>query len=440
MRPVPSQKTEFPRAILHFDGDSFFASIEQAMDYTLRGRPIITGAERGAATAISIEAKRLGVKRGMTLREIKSICPEVVIVSSNYTAYSIYAHRMYRIVRRYTEHVEEYSIDECFADITGLDAYYGMSYEEIAAMMKRDLETSLGITFGVGLAPNKVLAKVASKHNKPAGLTVIPKSGVKEFLKDLYVGNLWGVGPAMTIAFGKLGVETALQFAEKDEYWLQDNRIAKPYREMWLELQGGYIKALGEGDHHDDMKSIIKSRTFSPPSKDRAFIFSQLSKNIECACDKARRHGVRTREISFYLKTQAFTYHGQECLLPFPTTNPADILLEVEKYFDRYWKPRIEYRATGISLRGIVAERDISPDLFGTAEQYKGTANLLSAIDRINYKYGGATVFLASSQKAMQYREKLKHETKKKKETNAITRSLFERHKTINLPFLGKAV
>src|SRR4051812_2148322 len=109
----------FPRAIVHFDGDSFFASVEQLMNHELRGKPVVTGGERGAATSLSYEAKRMGANRGMSLQEIKKLCPDVVVVSSDYLSYSIYARRMYSIVRSFTPDVEEYSIDECFADITG---------------------------------------------------------------------------------------------------------------------------------------------------------------------------------------------------------------------------------------------------------------------------------------------------------------------------------
>src|SRR3954464_3406941 len=104
------------RAILHFDGDSFFASVEISLNHPLRGLPVVTGAERGAATSASYEAKRLGITRSMTMKQIREVCPTAVIVNSDYRAYAIYAHRMYRIVRRFTPLVEEYSVDECFAD------------------------------------------------------------------------------------------------------------------------------------------------------------------------------------------------------------------------------------------------------------------------------------------------------------------------------------
>jgi DNA polymerase-4/DNA polymerase V len=140
----------------------------------------------------------------------------VIIVPGNYTAYSIYAHRMYRIVRTFAPSVEEYSIDECFADLTGLEAGFNMSYEEIGRMIKRELEQDLGITFGVGLAPNKTLAKVASARHKPAGFTALPRESIREYLRDLPIAAVWGVGFSTSLQLERLGVTTALEFADMD--------------------------------------------------------------------------------------------------------------------------------------------------------------------------------------------------------------------------------
>lgn len=109
-----------PRAILHIDGDSFFASCEVAKNPTLRGKPVITGKERGIVSAATYEAKARGVTRGMRLSEVRTVCPDAIILPSDYETYSIFSYRMYEIVRRYTPAVEEYSIDECFADLGGM--------------------------------------------------------------------------------------------------------------------------------------------------------------------------------------------------------------------------------------------------------------------------------------------------------------------------------
>ena len=391
----------FERVILHFDGDSFFASVEQVMDYRLRGRPLVTGGERGAITSASIEAKKIGINRGVSLRDAKKLCPELVVVSSDYVSYAIFAERMYAIVREFTPLIEEYSIDECFADITGLDRVFKMSYADIAIAIKKKLETSLGLTFGVGLGPNKVLAKVASKHRKPAGFTIIRQNTLESFLKTLPLEKVWGIGPSTSTALSKLGVFTALDFASKNSGWIDHNHISKPYRETWLELQGYFQKKLSLKP--DVPKSIIRSRTFSPPSSDKEFVFSQLSKNIESASAKARSHGLRAGLFYFYLKTQDFQYQGKDISLMIPSSSPNDIISLVKKYFCEVWRSGVVYRASGISLRGFISNTKTTNDLFGESVKTEKSAVVFRCLDKLSAKYGEHTVFMGSSLRALTF-------------------------------------
>src|SRR5262244_4310167 len=125
---TPLTLHSFPRAVLHIDGDAFFASCEQARDPQLQGKPVITGKERGIAASMSYEAKARGVKRGMRLAEIKRLCPDAIILPSDYETYSLLSKNFFAIVRRYTPDVEESGIDECFCDVTGLRRVFRMSY------------------------------------------------------------------------------------------------------------------------------------------------------------------------------------------------------------------------------------------------------------------------------------------------------------------------
>ena len=221
MAEPPLTLHAFPRAILHIDGDAFFASCEQSRNPHLQGKPVITGKERGIVASMSYEAKARGVTRGMRLCEVRRVCPDAAILPSDYETYSLLSVRLFAIVRRYTPEVEESSIDECFADLTGLRRPLHLSYRQMAERIKHDLDTELGCTFSVGLAPNKVLAKIASKWQKPSGLTVIPGPSIPQFLTDLPVGTVWGIGPQTAALLGKHGMHTALQFARKSELWVK---------------------------------------------------------------------------------------------------------------------------------------------------------------------------------------------------------------------------
>jgi DNA polymerase-4 len=391
----PLTLRSFPRAILHIDGDAFFASCEVAKNPKLTGKPVITGLERGIASALTYEAKSRGVKRGMRISEIRRICPDAVLLPSDYETYSLYSTRMFSIVRRYTPTVEEYSIDECFAELTGLRRPKRMSYGEMAQGIKHDLDSELGITFSVGLAPTKVLAKIASKWQKPSGLTVIPGNRAHLFLKDLPVGKVWGIGGQTEAYLCSKGVRTALQFARKDEEWIRKN-FTKPHWEIWQELRGESVLGLETAEKHD-YASISKTKTFTPPSKDRFFVFAQLSKNIENACIKARRHGLAARCAVIYLKTQDFKGAGVECALSTMTSVPSDIIRVIRPAFEKIFKQGNEYRATGVILTKLAEDRVRQPDLFGESLRIEKMQNLYGQIDALAKKYGKHTVVLGSS-------------------------------------------
>jgi DNA polymerase-4 len=419
----------YSRSSLHFDGDAFFASVEQMMDYRLRGKPVVTGAERGAPTSVSYEGKSRGIHRGMSMGEIRVRCPDVVVVKSNYVAYATFAQRMYSIVREFTPIVDEYSIDECFADITGLEQSFGRSYEDIGRMIKAELEDSLGITFGVGLASSKTLAKAASKFNKPAGFTCIPAHERTKFLEKIPVHNVWGLGGASGTHLQKLGADTAGKFAQQEDAWLTEHHFGKAYRDIWLELRGHYIKKLttsvgitqGNSSAGDSVGSLMTTRTFSPPSFDRAYIFAQLSKNIERVCAKARHHQVKAQGISFYLKTQEFTYHAVSLELALPISSPSEVLKFVSQHFNEVYAEGILYRATGITLRSFVPDQASMPDLFGESVSVKKKSKIFETVDAVNARYGKETMFLASTLAAL----------------DPSLKDIPRQRKTLLLPYLG---
>lgn len=428
------RKRSYPKAIVHFDGDSFFASVEQAKDWTLRGRPVVTGGERGAATSLSIEAKKLGLHRSMPMQEVRRICPEAVIVAGDYTAYSIYAQRMYAIAKTFTPKIEEYSIDECFADITGLDELQGRSYEEIARDIKAKLQESLGITFGVGLAPTKTLAKVASKRNKPNSFNELPRERIEEILADTEIYDIWGLGGALSARLRGLGILSALDFIRKPDAWLKENGFGKPVRDIWLELQGYPVLAVSSGKYAKP-HSVMVTRTFTPPSTDREFIFSELSKNVEMACAKLRRSGMKAGALSFYLKTQEFiTYHGVQLDLPVAIDTPVEMLGRIRARFGEVYASGIPYRASGVTLRALHDSRFVTPDLFGMSVAEEGKEEVFRTLDVMNKKYGRNTVYIGSSMRAL-----TKPVSSRKKIARAFIPTTLDGKKSLNIPYLGIA-
>ncbi len=427
--------SSFPRAILHIDGDSFFASCEIAKNPTLRGKAVITGKERGIVSACTYEAKARGIKRGMILSEVRRICPDAVILPSDYETYSLFSERMYAVVRRFTPAVEEYSIDECFADLTGLRRSLRMSYPQIAAKIKEQLDAELGMTFSIGVSATKTLAKVGSKWKKPSGLTIIPLRDAPTFLRELEVGAIWGIGRQTTALLNTYGIKSAGEFARKDEAWIRAH-LSKPYVETWQELNGTVANELNLTGR-DTYQSISKTKTFTPPSNDIGFVHAQLSKNIENACIKARRWKLSTQLVFFFLKTQDFRYKGYEVPLPFPTANPADILREIRPYYLKVYKKGVLYRATGITLINLMEEGTTQLDIFGKVDKSEAVRKVFDSTDELAKKYGKHVLFLGSSFKAMKFSSHVGDRGDSADRTTMLFRGESKRRR-LAIPMLGE--
>lgn len=385
------------RAIVHVDGDAFFASCEVAQNERLRGRPVVTGEERGMAIAVSYEAKARGVSRGMLMRDIRKLVPDVVILGGHYDIYKIYSRRMSAIMRRYAPIVEEYSIDECFADLTSLNKSWN-ELVEIARNIKHDLEHDLGMTFSLGLAPTKVLAKVASKCKKPAGFTAMQEQDIADFLESTNINKVWGIGPSTSQELSGLGIKTALDFINKDRQWVENN-FSKPTQEIWYELRGIPMHEVGDGNMTKH-KSIRCTGTFRPPSKEKQKIILELSQNAENACARLRKYKFATKSVYFFLKTQNFMYSGREIRFDNPVSNPVDIIKAVIENLPFVFKKNTEYRATGIVLQSIVPEDLGQTDLFGQSEKQNIKSELWKSIDNLGKKLFFDPIMLASSFKS----------------------------------------
>lgn len=385
----------WPKAILHIDGDSFFASCEQAIHPEYRGKPVITGLERGIAASYSIEAKRMGVTRAMMLSDIKKICPDAIIVPSDYETYSLISKRMFSIVKKYTPWFEEYSIDEGFADLTGLRRPLNMSYEQMAANIKHEVEASLEISVSVGLSVNKSLAKLAANSKKPSGLVVVSGRDSESFLTDIPLSDIWGIGPNTAAHLIKLGIRTAYDFARKDSAFVEAH-LSKPGIEIWQELNGEYVFKVDDVEK-DSYQSISKVKTFTPPSQDKEYTYAQLIKNLEGACIKARRFNLVASKVIIMLKTQQFHTSGLEIKLTRPSAYTLEIAPHVRAAFETLWKRRIFYRQTGAILAGLVENTKTQYSLFEDPIRVEKVKAVVATIDDLDSRYGKYTVSLGSS-------------------------------------------
>ena len=382
----------WPKAIAHIDADAFFVACERVLNPSLNGKCVAVGKERGIITALSYEAKAKGVKRGMRSFEAKKICPGLIVIESDYEAYSLFSLRMFNIIKKFSPQVEEYSIDEAFVDLSGLRRVFSCSYEEIAKKMQIAIEKELFITVSIGVSITKTLAKIASKLKKPKGLTVIEGRDIQNILRDINIEDVWGIGNNTAYLLKKFNINSALDFAVKDETFI-DKYLSKPYRETWLELRGNSVLGINASSK-STYKTISKAKSFYPPSSDETFLFSELTKNLENACTKARRFNLAAAKISIFLKTKDFKASGAQIKLTTPSAFPPMLMNALEEGFRYIYEKAYSYRQTEIVLH---LTENVQYSLFDDMVKIDKIKRIYDSIDDINKKFGRNSVHLASS-------------------------------------------
>lgn len=390
--------------ILHVDGDGFFAACEVARRPDLRGKPVVVGQDRGIACAMTYEAKRLGITRAKPIFEIRKEFPQVIILPTHFELYEAYSEKLFRVLSQHLSIVEWYSVDECFAVMPeSMRAKYG-SWEAAIRAIKDDVQAQLGITFSFGLADTKVLAKVASKMEKPDGCTVLYESGREVALRNLPIESVWGIGWKTSEKLRRRGIRTAWDFTCMDQDHVR-GWFAEPIQTIWHELRGLRLHTIHTD--HADKKSLQATRSFSPASDDANFIWSELSRNVEIACRRLRDQGLVTRSFGVFVKSKSITRltTGVAFDLPLYTQNPAEILERVRGAFRGLVRPGVRYRATGVSVYGLVRRTALPPDLFGDQEDKFRHDGYLDAVDRIQDRFGIGSISLGSSVKSLARRK-----------------------------------
>lgn len=385
----------FPQAIIHFDGDAFFASVEQAVHPEWKGRPLVTGQERGIIACASYEAKALGIQRGVALHAAQRMCPTLIVVPSDYETYSLYSKRMFDIARRFTPLVEEHSIDEGFADLTGLRRLYHCSYEDIARRFQAAVQGELGIGVSVGLSLSKSLTKLCSKFRKPHGFTAVAGYHIHLLLARTPLAKVWGFGPNTVALLTKLGLRTALDFVRRPEAWATQ-LLGKIGRELWNELRGTAVYPVVT-EEKSARYTVSKCKTFTAPSADREFVLAKLLRNIESACIKLRRHQLRARTLVVVLRQKDYSQAGLEVRLERATAATQEIAPVAAALGARLYRPGVEYRSTMIVLGGLEDDRERQRELFADNAHLDKLERASAAIDTVNGLFGKHKLGLGSA-------------------------------------------
>jgi nucleotidyltransferase/DNA polymerase involved in DNA repair len=343
-----------PRSILHVDMDAFYAAVEQRDDPALRGKPVIVGADprggrgRGVVSTASYEARRYGVASAMPISQAYRACPHGVYLSVDMEKYVAVSKQVHAVFRRFTDLVEPISIDEAFLDVTGSRRAFGPA-EEIARAVKQAIRDETALTASVGLAPSKLVAKIASDMRKPDGLVIVAPGTEAAFLAPLPVRRLWGVGPKMEERLLKIGVRTIGELAALDPGRLE-RRLGTHGLDL-LELAQGKDDrpVISEGG---EAKSVGQEHTFDADTADLAVLRRTLLELADGVAQHLRDDHLRGRTVTLKYRDEHFhtTTHARTIAQP---TDSGSTLFETAWQLLHEVHGQARVRLLGISVSGF---------------------------------------------------------------------------------------
>lgn len=376
--------------ILHVDMDAFFASVEQLDNPALRGRCVVVGGtHRGVVAAASYEARRFGIHSAMPIFQAKRKCARLIIVPPRRARYAQLSHRIMDLLRTFTPLVEPVSIDEAFLDITGCGRLHG-PVRQTALAIKTRIRQTTGLTCSVGAAPNKFLAKIASDMDKPDGLTVIAPEQVPDFIRDLPIEKVPGVGQQARQQLAALGVARLGQVAD-----LPASLLVRR-----LGVYGHRLLALSHGRDETPVKpecapkSVSSETTLERNTAERSVLSARLLSQSETVARQLRQHRVGARTITLILKTGDFQRHSRSRTLDRAVRSSEEIYQIAVALLDAYALTQ-PVRLVGVGAGALQPDSvPVQQQLFGESETPapRRWEALDRTLDAISAKFGRQAV------------------------------------------------
>jgi len=375
------------RFIVHIDIDAFFAAVEVLLNPALKGKPVIVGGlphERGVASTCSYEARRYGVHSGMSLQNAFRLCPHAIFIRGNYQVYQAFSEKFFHILHAYTPDVEEASLDEAYLDLTRCRRLY-TSFSRTARAIKERVERETGLKVSVGVGPNKILAKLATKRAKPAGFFEIEPGREEEFLRDLGIETLPGIGPKSQVILRMLNIHKI-----RDLWGLPRSTLHSLFglggEEIFLQSRGIDSRPIVTSSIP---KSISRETTFLEDLWERRLLLAHLAYLCDRLTLALRQGHYYAHIIEVKARYSDFKTEARRRLLLTPRQEMSDIYKIAEELFlQLFSRSRLSLRLVGVKASDLVRARPLS--LF---EPYSDREERLgAAVDQVREKYGFGAV------------------------------------------------
>lgn len=344
------------RRIIHLDLDAFYCAVEEKLDPGLRDKPFAVGGrpgERGVVASCSYPARRKGVRSAMPTSQALRLCPDLLILPGHFHAYEEESRSVMERLKAVTHLVEQISIDEAFLDVTDIDR----PAEQIARDLQAAIRADLGLPSSLGVAANKLVAKIASDTGKsmhtgdgpPNALTVVPEGTEAAFLAPLPVRALWGIGPKTEERLQAIGIRTIGDLAAAGGEALS-RLFGKNGQEMARHAMGIDTSPIVT---EREAKSFSQEVTFSRDVTDGRVLRREVYSQAERVSAMLREHGLSAFTIRIKIRWPDFTTHTRQMTLQQPTDAPAVIDGVAWKLVRKIWQPGRAVRLIGVGVSGL---------------------------------------------------------------------------------------
>lgn len=377
------------RQIIHLDMDAFYASVEVLDNPELKGKPVIVGGpkQRGVVSAASYEARKFGVHSALPTAQAMALCPQGIFLPVRMARYKEVSDQIFEIFHRFTPLVEPLSIDEAFLDVTASQQLFGPA-EAIARRIKNVVREDIGLTVSAGVAPSKLVAKIASDLNKPDGLTVVPEGNVRQFLAPLPIERLWGVGRVTQKDLSLLNVKTMGDLSR-----LPKDLLQRRFGQQGLQL---YFLSKGIDDREVQperkAKSIGREETFPEDIREKERAGKELLALSHRVAKRLRRHKAAGQTITLKVTYHDFTRITRSLTVPAATDDGRKIYRVCLDLLEKTEIGKKPIRLLGIYLSHLTKPGEGQLFLFDQNNGFKKGTKLNNALDAIQEKYGDQAI------------------------------------------------
>jgi DNA polymerase-4 len=384
-----------PRRIMHVDMDAFFAALEQARNPYLKGRPVAVGGSasgRGVVSAASYESRVYGVRSGMSARDALRACPDLTFVRVDGKYIGYVSKHLKDIYCEFSPRVDPVSVDEAYLDVTGCCGPYG-DEERLGQALKDRIKEAHGLTCSVGIAPNRLLAKLSSSVFKPDGLTVVHREDLEHVLHPLPVEKICGLGPVSVQSLHKYGLTTIADLASADTMLLC-KALGKVGEKLGRIVRGEVSSCVLPPDDQPDEKSIGHERTFGNDTNDPQVLEAILKSLADMVSRRMRLRGFCGRTICLKYRLTDFTTRTRRLTLPNPTNASHTIFTAAMVLWNREDVLPRPLRLLGISASHLTPDKSsfVQDELFGHGDNFLRTRSTDRVVDTIRDRYGESAV------------------------------------------------